>query len=142
MLMIIYIFAYTKINKMTLQQFSNEDIRVAIKELLSGQKVELALLDDIKKTGEKLEKMYNAALKVAVEGATKLSKKVDEKAKDFNENTQTLISEINKFEKTTKQLGINPNDIPNYKRFTQVLKQSKGRSKELSRIAGAIRNVY
>ena len=131
-----------KMEKMGKQQFSNEDIRVAIKELLSGQKVELALLDDIKNTGEKLEKMYNAALKVAVEGATKLSKKVDEKAKDFNENTQTLISEINKFEKTTKQLGINPNDIPNYKKFTQVLKQSKGRSKELSRIAGAIRNVY
>jgi len=131
-----------KMEKMGKQQFSNEEIREAIKELLSGQKVELALLDDIKNTGEKLEKMYNAALKVAVEGATKLSKKVDEKAKDFNENTQTLISEINKFEKTTKQLGINPNDIPNYKKFTQVLKQSKGRSKELSRIAGAIRNVY
>ena len=119
----------------------NKMIKEAKTEL-KAEKVELALLDDIKSTGEKLEKMYEAALKVAVDGATKLSKKVDEKAKDFNKNKQTLIAEINKFEKTAKQLGVNPNDIPNYKKFSLVLKQSIGRSKELSRIAGAIRNVY
>ena len=138
-----------KFEEMQKQQPTPEQILSALNEIiqeskteLKAEKVELALLDDIKSTGEKLEKMYEAALKVAVDGATKLSKKVDEKAKDFNKNKQTLIAEINKFEKTAKQLGVNPNDIPNYKKFSLVLKQSIGRSKELSRIAGAIRNVY
>jgi len=38
-----------KMEKMGKQQFSNEDIRVAIKELLSGQKIELGAIDDFVK---------------------------------------------------------------------------------------------
>ena len=131
-----------KMEKMGKQQFSNEDIRVAIKELLSGQKVELALLDDIKSTGEKLDKMFNAATKVAVDGATKLAKKVDEETKSFNKQRDILSDEIDNFKKRAKAIGVNPNDIPNLKKFEKELKAAVGRSKELSRIAGVIRNVY
>ena len=42
-----------KMEKMGKQQFSNEDIRVAIKELLSGQKIELGAIDDLKKKLDK-----------------------------------------------------------------------------------------
>ena len=109
---------------------------------LKTEKVELNLLKDIKSTGEKLDKMFNAAIKVAVDGATKLAKKVDEEAKSFNKNRDTLASEIDNFKKQAKELGVNPNDIPNLKKFEKELKATQGRSKELSRIAGAIRNVY
>jgi hypothetical protein len=131
-----------KMEKMGKQQFSNEEIREAIKELLSGQKVELALLDDIKSTGEKLDKMFNAAIKVAVDGATKLAKKVDEETKSFNKQRDILSDEIDNFKKRAKAIGVNPNDIPNLKKFEKELKSAVGRSKELSRIAGVIRNVY
>ena len=131
-----------KMEKMGKQQFSNEDIRVAIKELLSVQKIELALLDDIKSTGEKLDKMFNAATKVAVDGATKLAKKVDEETKSFNKQRDILSDEIDNFKKRAKAIGVNPNDIPNLKKFEKELKAAVGRSKELSRIAGVIRNVY
>lgn len=131
-----------KMEKMGKQQFSNEEIREAIKELLSGQRVELALLDDIKSTGEKLDKMFNAAIKVAVDGATKLAKKVDEETKSFNKQRDILSDEIDNFKKRAKAIGVNPNDIPNLKKFEKELKSAVGRSKELSRIAGVIRNVY
>jgi len=131
-----------KMEKMGKQQFSNEEIREAIKELLSVQKVELALLDDIKSTGEKLDKMFNAAIKVAVDGATKLAKKVDEETKSFNKQRDILSDEIDNFKKRAKAIGVNPNDIPNLKKFEKELKSAVGRSKELSRIAGVIRNVY
>ena len=119
----------------------NEIIRESKTEL-KAEKVELALLDDIKSTGEKLDKMFNAAIKVAVDGATKLAKKVDEEAKTFNKQRNTLSAEIDNFKKQAKELGVNPNDIPNLKKFEKELKATEGRSKELSRIASVIRNVY
>tara|TARA_Y100001938_G_scaffold137219_1_gene201104 strand:+ start:81 stop:1016 length:936 start_codon:yes stop_codon:yes gene_type:complete len=128
---------------------TNEEILSALNELikeskteLKAEKVELALLDDIKSTGEKLDKMFNAAIKVAVDGATKLAKKVDEEAKTFNKQRNTLSAEIDNFKKQAKELGVNPNDIPNLKKFEKELKATEGRSKELSRIASVIRNVY
>ena len=128
---------------------TNEEILSALNELikeskteLKAEKVELALLDDIKSTGEKLDKMFNAAIKVAVDGATKLAKKVDEEAKNFNKQRNTLSAEIDNFKKQAKELGVNPNDIPNLKKFEKELKATEGRSKELSRIASVIRNVY
>jgi len=42
-----------KMEKMGKQQFSNEEIREAIKELLSGQKIELGAIDDLKKKLDK-----------------------------------------------------------------------------------------
>ena len=109
---------------------------------LKAEKVELALLDDIKSTGEKLDKMFNAAIKVAVDVATKLAKKVDEEAKTFNKQRNTLSAEIDKFKKQAKELGVNPNDIPNLKKFEKELKATEGRSKELSKISTNIRNAY
>ena len=124
------------------KEFTNEEVKTALKELLSVQKVDLSLLDDIKSTGDKLDKMFNSAVKVAVDGATKLAKKVDEEAKSFNKNRDTLASEIDNFKKRAKEIGVNPNDIPNLKKFEKELKATEGRSKELKRISTNIRNAY
>jgi len=124
------------------KEFTDEEVKTALKELLSVQKIDLSLLDDIKSTGDKLDKMFNSAVKVAVDGATKLAKKVDEEAKSFNKNRDTLAAEIDKFKKQAKELGINPNDIPNLKKFEKELKATEGRSKELKRISTNIRNSY
>ena len=131
-----------KFEQMQKKEFTDEEVKTALKELLSVQKIDLSLLDDIKSTGDKLDKMFNSAVKVAVDGATKLAKKVDEEAKSFNKNRDTLAAEIDKFKKQAKELGINPNDIPNLKKFEKELKATEGRSKELKRISTNIRNSY
>ena len=131
-----------KFEQMQKKEFTNEEVKTALKELLSVQKVDLSLLDDIKSTGDKLDKMFNSAVKVAVDGATKLAKKVDEEAKSFNKNRDTLASEIDNFKKRAKEIGVNPNDIPNLKKFEKELKATEGRSKELKRISTNIRNAY
>ena len=48
-----------KMEKMGKQQFSNEEIREAIKELLSGQRIELGYLQDVAKTAESAVKKYD-----------------------------------------------------------------------------------
>ena len=131
-----------KFEQMQKKEFTNEEVKTALKELLSVQKVDLSLLDDIKSTGDKLDKMFNSAVKVAVDGATKLAKKVDEEAKSFNKNRDTLASEIDNFKKRAKEIGVNPNDIPNLKKFEKELKATEGRSKELKRISTNIKNAY
>ena len=131
-----------KFEQMQKKEFTNEEVKTALKELLSVQKVDLSLLKDIKSTGEKLDKMFNAAIKVAVDGAIKLVKKVDEEAKTFNKQRNTLSAEIDNFKKQAKELGVNPNDIPNLKKFEKELKATEGRSKELKRISTNIRNAY
>ena len=131
-----------KFEQMNKKEFTTEEVKTALKELLSVQKVDLSLLKDIKSTGEKLDKMFNAAIKVAVDGATKLAKKVDEEAKSFNKQRNTLSAEIDNFKKQAKELGVNPNDIPNLKKFEKELKATEGRSKELKRISTNIRNAY
>ena len=131
-----------KFEQMQKKEFTNEEVKTALKELLSVQKVDLSLLKDIKSTGEKLDKMFNAAIKVAVDGAIKLVKKVDEEAKTFNKQRNTLSAEIDNFKKRAKEIGVNPNDIPNLKKFEKELKATEGRSKELKRISTNIRNAY
>ena len=131
-----------RMETMSKKEPTTEEVRTALKELLSVQKVELGLLDDIKSTGEKLDKMFNAAIKVAVDGATKLAKKVDEEANSFNKQRNTLSAEIENFKKQAKAIGVNPNDIPNLKKFEKELKATEGRSKELSKISTNIRNAY
>ncbi len=131
-----------KFEEMQKKEFTTEEVKTALKELLSVQKVDLSLLKDIKSTGEKLDKMFNAAIKVAVDGATKLAKKVDEEAKSFGKQQNTLSAEIDEFKKRAKAIGVNPNDIPNLKKFEKELKATEGRSKELNRISTNIRNAY
>jgi len=135
---------YSKMKPTPLGKKSYEEYEKELKEfnLSKVERVELALLDDIKSTGEKLDKMFNAAIKVAVDGATKLAKKIDEEAKTFNKQRNTLSAEIDNFKKQAKAIGVNPNDIPNLKKFEKELKATEGRSKELKRISTNIRNAY
>jgi hypothetical protein len=128
-----------KMEKMGKQQFSNEEIREAIKELLSVQKVELAkkpavILKDaialdnaIAKSSAKIDKSYLAYTKAWQEFDTKIdgySKKVD-----------TLINESAKVSKALIDLGLRPNDVPD------VLEANKRNSK-IAQILKDYKNLY
>ncbi len=104
------------------------------------QKVELALIDDIKKMTSNLEKEWKEALNTAVDGAKQLNNKINAKAKGVNDILFNLISEVDEAEKKLQDLGIGNNaDI---ERAKKELKIARGQSKELSNISKRLRNIY
>jgi len=94
-----------KMEKMGKQQFSNEEIREAIKELLSLQKIELGLVDDIKQ----LHANIIAKKSVVKKRQNKAIDTVREVKMDIVKIKQDAIEAINKiekFKKAAKELGI------------------------------------
>lgn len=92
-----------KMEKMGKQQFSNEEIREAIKELLSVQKVDMAMIDDIKKLysdyinlNEKYDAIYSPVNKVEseVKDWIKNMEKIKSKAETLFKDTNKLIKEL------------------------------------------------
>ena len=117
-----------KMEKMGKQQFSNEEIREAIKELLSVQKVELGAIDDILKSSK---------------AVTEFGKEIDTDEKNLKEiligvkywtnSTKTHIEFIEKYigklrvemksvETSAKELGLKANTIPAYKEAVDAVK--------------------
>ena len=118
-------------NKIRKQLFKTE---------LETHKVDLALVDDIKKKTSKLEKEWKEALNIAVDGAKELNNKINAKARNVNTILIDLISEVDEAEKILKDLGAGSNtDI---ERAKKELKIAKAQSKELSNVSARLRNIY
>jgi len=125
-----------KMEKMGKQQFSNEEIREAIKELLSGQKVELGLVDDLKKSnsdgqkiaqnvlkqGEKIGKIYNS-IRDEISNYTKLNDSYEKEIKKAKETWQKHGDIMDNIASQTNELGINRMDIPQYKEAVNIAKE-------------------
>jgi hypothetical protein len=113
-----------KMEKMGKQQFSNEEIREAIKELLSVQKVELGLMQDVMKT-------YNAVKKVKDKMDEDLSK-----AKRSAVLGDSGIKNFNKLagdaEKAAKELGIPVGDMNLQKLFSDIKDMEKDFNKVIN----------
>ena len=113
-----------KMEKMGKQQFSNEEIREAIKELLSGQKIELGSLDELKKAAKRIEEDNNfmdsnkkISLKAIEEARLSLWVDADQSEKSLNRYVHPIL---NKFTKAAKELGIKAESVPE---FQKVLKE-------------------
>lgn len=109
-----------KMEKMGKQQFSNEEIREAIKELLSVQKVELGLGDDLEKLAAKFRKLANeetASTKKIFNAESELSAI----AKGMEDTVEKGSSIYSKLEKSAKELGVNVNEIPSVKKAARLL---------------------
>jgi len=109
---------------------------------LKSEKFEFALLDDIKSTSDKLKKMWESSLEIAVDGAAKLATKTSKSSKALNDEIFKLRNEIQEFEKKIKDLGININDVPNFKKFEKELQIAEARSKRIDKIVSNLRNIY
>jgi len=109
---------------------------------LKAEKIELGLLDDIKNTSNKLKKMWESSLEIAVDGAAKLATKTSKSSKALNDEIFALRKEIQEFEKKVKNLGININDVPNFKKFEKELQIAEARSKRIDKVIGDLRNIY
>ena len=108
-----------KMEKMGKQQFSNEEIKEAIKELLSVQKVDLSLVDDIAKQLTKL-----SVIRKKIQEATKEIEKAKDNALNVREEgvdlVRTSLALIQDADDAAKKLGLNPLAINGYDTISKV----------------------
>ena len=120
-----------KQSKMSKEEVAEAKIE-ELRQLFSNQKVELGLLDEVKKVSSTIEKDWKEALNIAVNGAKELRSKINSKIKPLNKQALALRDGIDKAEKMLKDLGIGKNsDITVAKR---ELKIAFGQISELDRI--------
>lgn len=125
-----------KFEQMQKKEFTNEEVKTALKELLSVQKVELGLMDDIKKQAEKLETTMN---KIGSDKNMQIFKDLSKKVKDLANNTRDEINdnylkmgkEINlleplmdKFIVASKELGIEGQKQPVFKNANDLIEKA------------------
>ncbi len=120
-----------KMEKMGKQQFSNEDIRVAIKELLSGQKIELGAIDDFEKLFDNAIK-DNTAEKL-IDNLRKAEVGFEKGIKDF----QKAFKEGQTIQVLAKDLGI---DIP--KTINNKIDSMGEYIKEYNKYIAKIKSMY
>ena len=117
-----------------------EQLLGKIENIVKGEKVELGLIDEVKKVSSNIESEWKNALGIAVDGAKALRGKVDAAAKPLNEKVIALRDGINKAETALKELGIGKNsDIDKAK---VQLKIATGQVKSLSTIAIKLNDIY
>ena len=125
-----------KQSKMSKEEIAEAKIE-ELKQLFTNQKVELGLVDEVKKVSSTIEKDWKKALRIAEEGSKNLVRELNSKIKPLNQQWLDLRDGIDKAEKMLKDLGIGKNsDITQAK--TQ-LKIANGQITELERI---IKNLY
>jgi len=103
-----------KFEQMQKKEFTTEEVRTALKELLSVQKVELGLIDDIKKD------LVEAADKPMSKAMDLLGQSI-KLVKQAESNTKAVGKNIDKAEKQAKELGV---DIPELKEYTALYKKN------------------
>ena len=94
-----------KMEKMGKQQFSNEEIREAIKELLSVQKVELGLVDDADKKANEVKKVTADFIK-EINTFEKAKDNLKSSLKGRTQQSINLLNTIKDIDKAAKDLGI------------------------------------
>ena len=117
-----------KMEKMGKQQFSNEEIREAIKELLSEQRIELGVVQDL----EKLLKDYQEEisdlatfkdLKSETKRLVNLSSRVGKvrgTVARINKIRKQIDGMQKKLSKAAKELGVSMGDMPVFKKLDKV----------------------
>lgn len=120
-----------KMEKMGKQQFSNEEIREAIKELLSGQKVELGSVKELKEKSDKLLKALRDADKTwrnyqdYLTGADKPFVKMIDAYNELDPAVSFAEGTLKRFEKAAKELGVDATNNKNFKDLESYIKESK-----------------
>ena len=120
-----------KMEKMGKQQFSNEEIREAIKELLSVQKIELGVIDDFEKQFEKA--MNDTTADKLITDLRKAEVGFEKVIKEFDKASKLGITLI----KAAKDLGV---DLP--KTVTNKIDSSQSEKSEHQKYLSKISAMY
>ena len=120
-----------KMEKMGKQQFSNEEIREAIKELLSVQKIELGSVKELKEKSDKLLKALRDADKTwrnyqdYLTNADKPYGKMIDAYNELDPAVSFAEGTLKRFEKAAKELGVDATNNKNFKDLESYIKESK-----------------
>ena len=143
-----------KFEQMQKKEPTTEEVRTALKELLSVQKVELGLMDDIKKQAKKLETTMN---KIGSDKNMQIFKDLSKKVKDLANNTRDEINdnylkmgkEINlleplmdKFIVASKELGIEGQKQPVFKNANDLIEKASDELTISGKLTKTIRKDY
>ena len=131
-----------KFEQMQKKEFTTEEVKTALKELLSVQKVELALNEDIKKNVDEItfnSQGVNDILKILRKDIPTLRKLIDNGKNRSSENIKLVAKTeqlVNKYVKAAKELGITGGMIDVVsKSFEKAKKQSQDLKKEIQSIS-------
>ena len=120
-----------KFEQMQKKEFTDEEVKTALKELLSVQKVEFTAIDDMRKRIDNGRKEIKLADKV-IEQINNLEKKIKNKRSSIIELSNKLNQDIKGVEKQAKELGINYLDVPEVKESIKLSNKLAETLKELT----------
>ena len=115
-----------KFEQMQKKEFTNEEVKTALKELLSKKKVkklELGAIDDlnslVKEFTSKIVPKYEKIVKEQddwIKMGDKLKSKAETEYKAYNKNEASMLKLMTLIKKQAKELGVNVMDIKDYKK--------------------------
>ena len=91
---------------------------------LASLKVELALIDDIKGSTQGVNNFANN-VDINIKELEQVKNSLIVDLKDLKQDLDRLKKEINKFDLTTKELGLNPDSINGYKEALIAIKKGQ-----------------
>ena len=126
-----------KFEQMQNQEQKTEEVRTALKELLSVQKVELGAIDDLKKLTNSLRDNVKTQKDLSskkrkinseVDTLVKQNDKIANEGRKLQSSSQKLSREAailsGNIEKSAKELGINPKSIPDLKEWSDLFTET------------------
>ena len=109
-----------KFEQMQNQEPTSEEIKTALKELLSVQKVELGLIDDALKF-RKGVKVFGKNIDISEEELEKTYRSVRVDLEELEGDLNALKKGMKAIENSAKELGLKANSIPEYKDAIDVV---------------------
>ena len=112
-----------KFEQMQKKEFTNEEVKTALKELLSVQKVDLGSIDELKKALKRIQEDFKfmdsnkkISLKEIEDARLSIWVDADQSEKSLNRYVHPIL---NKFEKAAKELGVKATDVPVFKKVME-----------------------
>ena len=109
-----------RMETMSKKEFSTEEVRTSLKELLSVQKVELGLIDDALKF-RKGVKIFGKNIDISEEELEKTYRSVRVDLEELEGDLNALKKGMKAIETSAKELGLKANSIPEYKDAIDVV---------------------
>ncbi len=127
-------------NKQKALDLINAYLEKQNKTKLASQKVELALVDDLDKEASNYFRDTDSANGI-IKGLLSDARKAESKIETALKSSEKLPSIISKFEKSAKEIGVDVNNISEYKSALSAVNEAKEYKQVLSTIKKFISSI-
>jgi len=126
-----------KFEQMQKKEFTDEEVKTALKELLSVQKIDLKR-DKISSYAQDAEKIYWNIKKAAKQDLVSTAQMIQNDRKKVKKVLNETQDDYTKFLKDLKALGINPSEVKQSRQFETSIKETSDWDKRLLDLASKI----